>query len=211
MKKILTLSIVFNIALIAALVYKKYQPVIRAKYRQVTIPFYHDVKFRYNRDQVLNYLPKQASIVFVGDSHVQYFEWVEVFPGARNRGIGGDQIQGVINRIKDYPAPITVIEIGINDLALGKSPEYLRDKMRELVGKIEGQTIITSLIPAGKYIESVGKVNQYYKQVASETGAKFIDLELTISDTYYCEDFVHLNPAGYELWVDKLKKELHMK
>jgi len=58
----------------------------------------------------------------------------------------------------------------------------------------------------------VDKLNDHIKQLASESGAIYLDLHPVMEDAKgelkadFTADGVHLNPQGYQVWLKELKK-----
>lgn len=74
------------------------------------------------RDELFETLPVDTgAVVFLGNSHTQYFELAELLPGCRikNRGIHGDELEKTLQRIgpviRSKPSKL-FIELGINDV-----------------------------------------------------------------------------------------------
>lgn len=106
-----------------------------------------------------------GSIVFVGDSHTEYFaldEYFQNFP-VINRGIYGDTTKGVINRLNESvlnlnPSKIFLL-IGVNDInKTGETNEAIVENIREIIKRIR------NVIPDVKiYVQSLYPVNKYGK------------------------------------------------
>ena len=97
------------------------------------------IKYWLNRQELFEVLPKDSnSIIFLGNSLTQNFELVELFKNIniKNRGINGDIIVGVLNRLKPIiqtqPKKI-FIEIGINDHGAGISKDSVIINYKELL------------------------------------------------------------------------------
>ena len=132
LKTILVISLLLNLIasfFVAKRLYWKY-------YASNTVILENDdknvntkIKYWLERQELFEVLPKDSnSIIFLGNSLTQHFELVELFHNMniKNRGINGDIIEGVLNRltpiIETQPKKL-FIEIGINDLGNGISKD----------------------------------------------------------------------------------------
>ncbi len=103
--------------------------------------------YYYHKKEHFELLPNTPnSILFLGDSITDNAEWVELFgnnPRVKNRGIGGDDTDGVLGRLKEVtesqPNKIFIM-IGTNDLAYGKSKEYVLKIYREILERIKSDS-----------------------------------------------------------------------
>lgn len=178
-------------------------------------------------------LPVTASdIIFLGNSITDGCEWAELFgnPHFKNRGISGDVIMGVYDRLaptlKGKPAKIFLM-IGINDVSHDLSADSILVMYKKLVNKIRVETPKTKL-----YIQSVLPVNDEFtrfpkvhnktqvildinkglKLLAKEKGCAYIDIysHLIAPGTQslnkkYTNDGLHLLGPGYLIWKEVLK------
>ncbi|MED0935351.1 GDSL-type esterase/lipase family protein [Bacillus mobilis] len=161
----------------------------------------------------------QSDIVFLGDSHTDYFEWNEHFRDKTisNQGIAGDTVENILKRINYVnsvnPKKIFVM-MGINDLQGNKNPN------------------------AQIYIQSIFHVNKdkyplYFGKDAKQLNVKIDNLNKDIADlsskinnvywintndifgasnqlpSKYTIDGLHLNKKGYELWIKNLNKYIY--
>jgi lysophospholipase L1-like esterase len=185
------------------------------------------------RDKLFDVLPKDSNtIVFLGNSLTQYFELAEILNNnrVRNRGIHGDMITGVLNRlspiIASQPEKI-FIEIGINDLEQRVSKEQLLMNYERLVDTLKNscsktKLYIQSLLPVSDSCRSlynycspqmnklVKEVNQELQQLASKKGCTYIDvhaqmLKANELNPAYSVDGVHLSGEGYLQWAKVIK------
>jgi lysophospholipase L1-like esterase len=171
--------------------------------------------------------PVPGAVVFLGDSITEGGIWNEWFPEfpTLNRGIGGDTVGEVLQRLEDAlhrPRAISLL-IGTNDLGgIGPSAKVediarqlgtLLTRIRELVP--DAPLFVNSVMPRSKGFRTrVQHLNRRYEQLAAAHGATYIDLwapfvtpdgrlrkELT-------SDGLHLNGEGYRIWVDILRPHL---
>lgn len=170
----------------------------------------------------------RADIVMVGDSITAGGRWDEMFPGRRviNRGIGGDTIQGVKDRL---PAVLALkprkvfLMVGINDA-------FFRNPNREIVARYAAVVDALRAGGAAVYVQStlechdngvcsaetrdrVRALNLELRRLSAARGATFIDLNASMSDAgglrrAYSWDGTHLNGEGYRAWRDVLRPHL---
>ncbi len=226
-KALLFISILANIILVAILAYAVHRLggpnaiISRIRNGGVAEAYQH-------RTQILENLTIDSSnIVFLGNSLTEYGEWREFFnnPNIRNRGIGGEFTDGILRRldpiINGKPKQVFLM-IGINDLILHRPPHILKN-YRAIVEQIKTgspntQLIIQSILPINNTVKNTGlanedvrTLNEGIKKIAADSNFKYIDLHLKFKDTNgklnakYTLDGIHLNRAGYELWVGEIK------
>jgi lysophospholipase L1-like esterase len=141
--------------------------------------------------------PPPGSVLFLGDSITEGGLWNEWFPYvvAINRGIGGDTVIGVADRLDTAlgsPAVISLL-IGTNDLQL-----YGQDRdVAEIVKEAE---------------QLVRAVRQHApKALAREVNAHYLDLWPDLADgagalrAEFTLDALHLNGFGYRAWTNRLR------
>ncbi|PHN06230.1 GDSL-type esterase/lipase family protein [Flavilitoribacter nigricans] len=171
-----------------------------------------------------------ASIVFLGNSLTAYCDWAELLgnPKIKNRGIPGDRINGVLDRLEDIirlePDQLFLM-IGINDL-LFDDPVSVSNKYRKLVDRLQKeipgcQLHLKSVLPVNNQVrntfinnEDVQVVNEAIEQLARDRSIPFIDLRPLLCDpsgqlnAAYTEDGVHLNGPAYKIWAAEVEKYL---
>lgn len=164
----------------------------------------------------------------LGDSLTAGGDWRRAFPGAeiKNRGIGGDTWAGVWGRldavVRLRPDQIFLM-IGINDLLRGALPdEIVAGHLRiweELSAKLPTAALwVQSLLP---YMEEalpdlpsnldIMWINQRLAEEAAIRPLDFIDLFSLMADPDgqlaldYTSDGLHLTPAAYQVWADRIR------
>jgi lysophospholipase L1-like esterase len=216
MKKLLILSIAFNIAIITFLVGKRYY------YSHSFINTVYD----YNsvRCGMFSALTIDTSdIVFVGNSLTEAFMVSEFFgPHCKNRGINGNRIADIINRISPiaerHPAKM-FLEGGINDISNGASAEMIMSNYRALIEIIKDKSpgtkiFLQSVLPTGKEYKNKEKVialNALLNIYCKENNLPFIDLYQRFERGGYIIDSlsydgVHLNSKGYAIWQKAIQQ-----
>ncbi len=162
-----------------------------------------------------------GDIVFIGNSITeQGGNWGQRFnnPKIKNRGIAGDVVAGVINRLAEiyYYKPTKVfLKIGINDLFRSEStPEYVANSISQIVAKIrlespETKVFVQTILPTSNNTQLKSKIaatNTILKNTVQTANYKVIDLHPIFADTNdlmissYSTDGVHLTESGYQLW-----------
>lgn len=189
--------------------------------------------YLYDRDELFETLPiDDNSIVFLGNSLINNFELAELFQNLKikNRGISGDKIDGVINRldpiIRLKPNKI-FIEIGINDLGYRSNKDVVLTKYKKLINLLRSKLPKTKIYIQSLFPTETGRqeyktycteaVNRDIIEINNELSKLALKQNLTFINTHssfvmngklnskYSVDGVHLNGAGYKLWTEILK------
>jgi lysophospholipase L1-like esterase len=178
----------------------------------------------------------KSDIVFLGNSITHYAEWSEIFNDEKikNRGISGDIIQGVYDRLdpilKGKPKKIFLL-IGINDVSHNVTADSIVRGISKIASRILKESPRTKL-----YIQSVFPVNDSFGKFIGTTtqggviieinkGLKNLCLEksLTYIDVYSClksadseklnpdytNDGLHLLGKGYMVWKKVLERYIY--
>lgn len=173
----------------------------------------------------------EGDIVFLGNSITDGGEFAELFsnPAIKNRGINGDVISGVRERLHQVtdgkPSKIFLL-IGINDISHSIPSNDLAKEYEALVGEITKNSpstrlYIQSVMPInndfGRYKNLKGKeqtvidLNELIKAIAQNNGAVFIDLSDVLASPdgklrrEFTNDGLHLTGEGYKAWTDHIK------
>ncbi|UCD35790.1 MAG: hypothetical protein JSU90_02865 [Nitrospiraceae bacterium] len=161
------------------------------------------------------------TILFLGDSLIEYHDWQEELPEHRvaNLGVAGESVQGLLCRvvkIKDaFPAAdMLFLMSGINNVAMGDLefiPFYdmILEKL-EIFYPLAG-IFVHSLLPAAvEFIpaDAVRHINTSLRRLAEKRGVRYVDIHRRFVDStgsvireYLSLDGVHLSRAGYEIWA----------
>lgn len=172
------------------------------------------------------------NIVFLGNSITDGGEFHELLdnPDAINRGISGDVISGVRERLhqvtEGHPRQIFLL-IGINDVSHGLSADKIALEYESLVKQIrkdspESELFIQSVMPIDnsfkRYKNLFGRegviepLNNQIRRIADEYGATYIDLWPALADPKtgkirkeFTNDGLHLTGNGYKAWAEVIR------
>ena len=185
----------------------------------------------YQRASLFEMLPVDSTdIVFVGNSLTHGCEWHELFgmPNIKNRGINGDVVQGVFERIdpvvKGHPKKIFLLT-GVNDVSHNLTADSIATALGNLIDYIRKNTpqtrlYVQSLLPInnsfGRYKAIFGKeqvirdINVKLAAMAEEKGFVWINTYPIFADengnldSRYTNDGLHLLGNGYIHWKNFL-------
>jgi|TARA_B110000908_G_C10123909_1_gene388924 lysophospholipase L1-like esterase len=179
------------------------------------------------KKSIFEIMPNDTNeIIFLGNSITERCDWHELFgkSNIKNRGIGGDIINGVINRLEEVvdskPQKIFLM-IGTNDLGRGNNVDEILSNYRRLVKLILTKTPATELYlqsllptknnPNRKNIDII-EINKGILQIAKSHSLTYVNLfdllktndnELNIKFSY---DGLHINGKGYLIWKNEIIK-----
>ena len=163
-------------------------------------------------------------IIFLGNSITDYCDWYELFgkSNIKNRGIGGDVINGVINRLDEVtsskPQKIFLM-IGINDLGRKRSVNQILIDYEKLINEIiekvpETELYIQSVLPTDNRERlqntDVIKINNGLIELTKKYDLTYInlfDLFKTTENKLNPEmtfDELHVNGKGYLIWKNAI-------
>lgn len=171
-----------------------------------------------------------ADIVFLGDSITHEGSWEEYFLECRtvNRGINGDTVQGVIDRLPDVlalkPRKLFLL-IGVNDLNNHQPIEKLKTTYEALFDKLNTDApntkiFLQSILPVkdklhfglGAKNKDILVVNSFLKDQAAARGFTFIDTHSLFANEQgvlrpeLSNDGLHLCGQGYARWRDAISE-----
>ncbi|MCE7864340.1 MAG: glycoside hydrolase family 92 protein [Bacteroidetes bacterium CHB5] len=191
--------------------------------------------YYYHRKEHFESLPDTpGEIIFLGNSITDGAEWFELFggnPNIKNRGIGGDDTDGVLERLHEVTSsqPLKVfVMIGTNDLAYGKTVEHVVENQKKIITEIRRASPHTkiymqSVLPVDDAIHftrpntSIAEINKQLKMYCAEAGVTYIDLVPVFSDENgklakaYSGDGLHVNGKGYVRWAELIKNFIEEK
>jgi len=188
--------------------------------------------YYYHKKEHFELLPDtENEIIFLGNSITDNCEWSELFgnPDIKNRGIGGDDTDGVLERLDEVtsskPEKIFMM-IGTNDLAYGKDVEYILENYRKILTGInndspETKIYLQNVLPVEDAIHftrpnsSIIEINEGLVELAGEYDCTYIDLHSVFKredgklNLDYSLDGLHLNGKGYEVWKEVIVKYIN--
>lgn len=188
-----------------------------------------------HRKSLFEKLPVQKNaIVFLGDSQVEQCEWEELIRPLTaspviNRGITGDQVKGVSDRIgeitRHQPSRVFLC-VGINDLLFDHSHTDMERHYYDIIRKLRGsngetQVFIMSIPPVNNEVRNIGvenmeimEMNTRLQQIARNFAIPYIDLYNRLTDSsgnlsrIYTKDGIHLDADGYLVWRKLIEPHL---
>lgn len=172
----------------------------------------------------------EGEICFLGDSITDGCEWRELtgLDCVTNRGIGGDTAWGVLARLDEVtvgkPKKVFLM-IGTNDLARGKKPLEVCDKIAEILDTIKRDSPSTkiylqSVFPTNEDLGTryanvnINPLNDLLVKLAEEKRVTWIDVRPVFKDENgklkkeLTRDGLHLNGQAYYLWYSVIRKYL---
>jgi len=187
--------------------------------------------YYYHKKEHFESLPDTPNeIIFLGNSITDGAEWFELFgnPNIKNRGIGGDDTDGVLERLSEVTSskPDKVfIMIGTNDLAYGKSVDHIVENHKKIIAQINEQSpstliYIQSVLPVEDAIhttrpnDQILEINRQLVEICSTENLTYIDLFSVFADKngklnkIYSIDGLHVNGAGYLKWKEVIESYL---
>ena len=185
---------------------------------------------------------KKGEIVFTGSSLCELFPINEMLQNVEprirvyNRGIGGDNTFGMIDRLPDIlkskPRKIFLMA-GINDLTGGQPVDTIVMNITRMadmgLAAVPGcRLYIQSVLPVNTrrlaypglkgHNPQVRTLNARLVQLCdAKPWCTFVDLVPLLSDADgelridLTKDGIHLHPVGYVIWTDYLKKQKYLK
>lgn len=164
-------------------------------------------------------------IVFLGDSHMEQCEWHEIFPGLpiANRGIGGDGTASLTARLDAAVRPgteLVFLQIGVNDLLTGLAAATVFEQYKQLIYNLQkrGCRVVSTLPFFTSYQsgvnEKIADLNQKLAVWLVTQNVTVVNINPALASqqtlkTDYTLDGIHLNPAGYKLWIKALTPEIN--
>lgn len=206
----------------------------------VKISSYSQIKYSnhyYKRFEFFKNTPDTKNeIIFLGNSITEGGDWEALFStvNAVNRGISGDVTDGILNRLDEVlsskPKKIFLL-IGTNDLARGKSVDYVVNNSKLILKKIKSDSndtkiYLQSVLPFNPTIgtkfsghkskqQDVLVLNEKLKKIARKYNVKYLNIHRKFSNkkgqlksdlTY---DGLHLNKNGYIFWAKIIKNNVN--
>jgi len=179
---------------------------------------------------------EEDGTIFFGNSLIEYGDWKKLLrdPGVVNRGIAGDNTFGMLERLDEVIArkpKVVVIEGGVNDIAQGVPPGTILANILVMMGRVRQtcpgvKIFVMSALPAHPdskkdYPELAGKngviaeLDLALQREVGERGGVYVNLRAAVMDDhgnlqprFAAADGLHLNAAGYAIWVGLISKVL---
>ncbi len=179
--------------------------------------------------EIVNYRkisPQKVKTLFYGDSITANFPLKEFFPNASllNRGIGGDNVNGLFFRMEDdvfpYQPEQVVMLIGINGIEMDFTLIIRKIAALAVLMKERGIRVwLCSILPLRnpdrwnrfQYQEKIVQLNRKLQEIGEKEFAGFIDYHSAMKDengelapAFSMPDGTHVTFAGYQEMVKVL-------
>lgn len=179
----------------------------------------------------------EGDVIFLGDSITQGWEgagkkaWAETFAPMKavNLGISGDRTTHVLWRITEGKELVplkpkaAVIMIGTNNMGV-HTAEQIAGGITAIVAELQKQKpdmkiLLLGIFPRSAKAEDkvrdkikqtnamIAKLADGKKVVYKDIGEKFLEKDGSL-DKKIMPDFLHLSPAGYDIWAENIKEDL---
>lgn len=179
----------------------------------------------------------EGSVVFLGNSITEQGWWNMLFrTRVVNRGIGGDNTFGMLDRLPDilaaHPTKIFLMA-GVNDITGGQSVDTIAGNIARMADLVREQApgcelYIQSVLPvstkrlAYAYIKGhnpvIVRLNERLAELCAEREhCTFVNIAPLLADadgelrTELTKDGIHLYPEAYVIWTDYIKKHKYLK
>lgn len=215
---------------------QRYLPTDIQQYNRAADRVYPEISpAHHNRVSLFNSLPEKThSVMFLGNSITRRGPWEELLPIVRttNRGVGGDVVRGIYNRLDDVIAdqPVAIyLMAGINDLTNpNKTVDQVWKDYDMLLAKLKKELPTTylyvqSTLPmaakngrSNEVNPKVYELNKYLQAAADKYKYYYVDVAAVLSDENgflkpeYTIDGLHLNADAYFVWATELIEHTHL-
>ncbi len=183
-------------------------------------------------DQIALSGPKR--VVFIGDSLTQGWndqpQWKEIYEpmGVVNFGVGGDGTPQVLWRLQegildDLDPELVVLGIGLNNVWSGFDAADTVEGIHAVVDEIKGRAPRAKVLLLGNthFFDKgdgssrsrVREINTGQKELADTDervgflnfSEDFLTKDGELEVKYYASDKLHLSPAAYRVWAERMK------
>lgn len=169
-----------------------------------------------------------ATLFFIGDSMIEFYDWQQRFPEHRaiNLGRSGETTAELLARLPGIltlqPAPDWLLLMtGTNDVCMENFsfPATLARIIATCHAELPNTAVtVNSLLPISlPYLTAdvVPRMNAILRDLTMEAGASFLDGHGALTDPtgrplpgVLAADGVHLEDHGYHLWAEAVEKHL---
>lgn len=173
--------------------------------------------------------PARTSLVFIGDSLTEWYDWEQRFPAyeVMNLGISGETVEELLDRRSfirsraGTPDHVFLMS-GINNIL--QERYLITAPYREIVRSFttwwkRAAIVVQSLLPVDyAWISNdlIRDINRQLGEISREEQvsyldvyAAFIDAAGNLRDGLLSDDGVHLSNAGYTVWAYEIERYLH--
>jgi len=156
-------------------------------------------------------------IAFLGDSLVEYCNWSAFFNNIVNYGVAGDTTLDVLDRLDNISEKRLFLLIGVNDFLQGYTLDEAFSNYLEILEKLKDKEItIISLIPVCKScnIDNLNEKNRAFNEKLKSLNYQYMDIhKLLLNEKGFLNDSLsydglHLNQAGYKIFIEKIRDSL---
>lgn len=175
-------------------------------------------------------------IMFVGNSITEGGNWRRLLKDSTviNRGISGDNTFGLLNRLDEIirfkPTKLFLL-IGVNDLSKNIPNAATIENIFSIVSQLHAgspktKIYVQSLLPVNPGVKGfmtrfskqsdIVEINGQLKKYADILKYEYLDIHSYFKDSKemldvkYTYDGLHLNRAGYDHWVEFLRKNSYI-
>ncbi|SDT54840.1 GDSL-like Lipase/Acylhydrolase family protein [Mucilaginibacter mallensis] len=197
-------------------------------FAQQGFPFANEIQAFKHQDSLD--FPKKNGILFIGSSSIR--KWTDLEQRFANepiirRGVGGCELWQIVDYytpyiLFPYQARKIFIYAGENDIAAGKSAQFVADEFTKLWTMINqkspsSEIYFMSIKPSpsrAKYFTEVDKANVLIKTyLKDKPKSHFINVATVIykagtavpDSSLFQSDYLHLNSKGYDKWQKVLQ------
>jgi lysophospholipase L1-like esterase len=174
--------------------------------------------YRMDRIDLFRQVTTKPELVMLGDSLTDRGEWHELLgPGVVNRGIAGDTLAGVMQRldtVSTLEPKAVAIMIGINDLLAGMPVAQCAARYDQLIAalqRVAPRVIVQTVLPVGRDVgvsnATIQQLNSELRRLCADKRCELLDLfPLFVAadgflDGALTTDGVHINGRGYRRWA----------
>jgi lysophospholipase L1-like esterase len=175
--------------------------------------------------------PPQHGVLFIGSSSIRFWtSLAQDFPGVAsiNRGFGGsmiaDSTRYVGRIVTPYHPGLIVMYAGDNDIDDGHSPQQVVDDFKAFVARIRRDlpavpVVYISIKPSIARVAKWPQMRSANEGIAAwaktqakvvylDVASKMLDADGKPRPELLREDGLHMNRAGYAIWIEALKPVL---